>query len=139
MIAITGGAGFIGSAVVWGLNQQGIDDVLVVDSLATNESWKNLTGLKFADYLDKEDFLNHIEQGTLDGTIEGVIHLGACSSTTQKDVGFLMKNNYEYSKRLSGWCAKKKKRFVYASSAATYGDGTKGFSDDLARILNSKL
>jgi len=129
-IVVTGGAGFIGSSIVWALNQRGFDNIIVVDAPGTQSSWKNLTALKFADYLDKDDFLEQLEHGSFDNNVAGIIHMGACSSTTETDLGFLLKNNYEYSKRLANWCIEHKKRFVYASSAATYGDGAKGFSDD---------
>jgi len=134
MIVVTGGAGFIGSALVWALNQRGFSDILVVDALGTDESWKNLATLKFADYLDRDDFLRQLEEGKLADKIDGILHLGACSSTTERDLGFLMRNNYEYSKRLALWCCRHRKRFVYASSAATYGDGSRGFSDSHDRL-----
>lgn len=129
MIAVTGGAGFIGSALVWGLNQRGIDDVLIVDGLGEGDSWQNMVGLDFADYLDKDEFITRLEEGDLNGAVDGIIHMGACSSTTERDAGFLMRNNYEYTKRLALWAAALDKRFVYASSAATYGDGSEGFDD----------
>lgn len=130
MIVVTGGAGFIGSAIVWGLNRSGRDDLLVVDELGEDEKWKNLVNLRFSDFLDKDDFLDLLESGVMDPDVDGIIHMGACSSTTERDTGYLMTNNYEYSKRLAEWCLTFEKRFVYASSAATYGDGSKGFSDD---------
>ena len=141
MIVVTGGAGFIGSAVVWGLNGRQIEDILVVDELDRTEKWKNLAALRFADYLDKGDFLIQLEKGRFDRQVEGIVHLGACSSTTETDLGYLMKNNYEYTRRLAQWCLRGNKRFVYASSAATYGDGSRGFSDrhkhlELLRPLN---
>ncbi len=130
MIVITGGAGFIGSALVLGLNQRDITDILVVDELGTDEKWKNLVNLEFSDYIEKDDFIIKIENKKLNYIIDGIIHMGACSSTTENDAGFLIKNNYEYSKRLALWCDKNNKRFVYASSAATYGDGKLTFSDE---------
>ncbi|MBN1765481.1 MAG: ADP-glyceromanno-heptose 6-epimerase [Sedimentisphaerales bacterium] len=129
MIVITGGAGFIGSALVWGLNQRGREDILVVDSLGRDDRWKNLVNLRIADYLDRDDFLGQLKHSLPAPDIEGVIHMGACSSTTERDADFLMKNNYEYTNRLALWCVEHDKRFVYASSAATYGDGSRGFSD----------
>jgi ADP-L-glycero-D-manno-heptose 6-epimerase len=138
MIVVTGGAGFIGSALIWQLNQQGRENILAVDALSGDERWKNLARLRFADYLDRDDFIAKLESGRLDGAIEGVLHLGACSSTTENDLGFLMRNNYEYTKRLAVWCLEYKKRFVYASSAATYGDGELGFSDDPAILPRLK-
>jgi len=130
MIVITGGAGFIGSALIWGLNKRGFSNILVVDSLGNTNKWKNLVGLKFADYMDKNEFITKLEQGNLTRDIEGIIHMGACADTTQKDADFLLSNNYEYSKHLAGWCIENHKRFIYASSAATYGDGRERFSDD---------
>jgi len=130
MIVVTGGAGFIGSALIWGLNKRGINDIQVVDSLGESHKWKNLVNLQFADYLDKEVFITKLEQGMFDSLIEGIIHMGACSDTTEEDANFLLGNNYEYTKRLAQWCIKNHKRFIYASSAATYGDGSKGFSDE---------
>lgn len=136
MIVVTGAAGFIGSALVWGLNNRNIDDILVVDGLTENESWQNLVDLDFADYLDKDDFIQKLESGDLDHAITGIIHMGACSSTTERDAGFLMRNNYEYTKRLALWSAATGKRFVYASSAATYGDGSQGFGDSHEAMHN---
>ena len=129
MIVITGGAGFIGSAIIWGLNQRGIDDIIVVDSLKQTDKYKNLVKRKFFDYIDKEKFIEGIENGNFDSRIDGIIHMGACSDTTEKNASYLIENNYEYTKRLAQWSIKKGKRFVYASSGATYGDGRNGFSD----------
>lgn len=130
MLAITGSAGFIGSALVWDLNKNGFDDILIVDSLDESEKWKNLRNLRFSDFMDKEEFIERLEKGELDGKIEDIIHLGACSDTMERDADFLIRNNYEYSKRIAIWCLKRGKRLIYASSAATYGDGSRGFSDD---------
>jgi len=130
MIVITGGAGFIGSALVWGLNRRGITDILVVDTLENPGETENLRGLSFADYLNKEVFVTKLEQGLFNDSVEGIIHMGACADTTEDNKDFLLRNNYEYTKRLALWCIEKNKRFVYASTAATYGDGKKGFSDD---------
>jgi ADP-L-glycero-D-manno-heptose 6-epimerase len=135
MIIVTGGAGFIGSAIVWRLNQQGEDDILVVDHLGKDEKWKNLVPLRFYDYLDRDAFLERLERGDLGNRIRAIFHLGACSSTTEKDAGYLMENNYRYTLRLAAWqelhpdC-----RFIYASSAATYGDGAQGYRDDEAGL-----
>jgi len=130
MIIVTGGAGFIGSAIIWGLNQRGIHDILVVDDLGEDEKWKNLRSLKFADYLDKSDFLELVKSGCIRGDVETIFHLGACTDTTEMDAGYLLWNNYEYTKELALYAIKKGIRFIYASSAATYGDGSQGFSDD---------
>ena len=128
-VLLTGGAGFIGSCMLKRLNNAGIEDVIVVDHLGTSAKWKNLVGKKFRDYFEKGPFLEIIEGGSLDREIDAVVHLGACSSTTEQDASYMMENNYEYSKRLAKWALKNKKRFLYASSAATYGDGGEGYSD----------
>ncbi|MBV8491653.1 MAG: ADP-glyceromanno-heptose 6-epimerase [Candidatus Eremiobacteraeota bacterium] len=125
---VTGGAGLIGSAVVWALNRRGIDDVLIVDRLDTSEKWKHLVPLRFADYLDADDFESRIIDGDDFGGIKTVFHLGACSSTTERDADYLMRNNYEYTKNIAAWAEEHGTRFVYASSAATYG----GLEDDLS-------
>lgn len=130
MLVITGSAGFIGSALVWGFNKKGFYDILIVDSLGRDEKWKNLRNLHFSDFMDKDEFLIRLEKGELDQKIDDIIHLGACSNTLEMDADFLLRNNYEYSKRIAVWCLKRGKRLVYASSAATYGDGSKGFSDN---------
>jgi ADP-L-glycero-D-manno-heptose 6-epimerase len=130
MIVVTGGAGFIGSALIAALNKRGIDDILVVDRLAKDQRWKNLVNLRFADYIDKDEFLDMVAEDVLPFSVDAVFHLGACSSTTETDVSFLMENNFEYTKQLAQWTADENIRFIYASSAATYGDGSQGFSDD---------
>ncbi len=131
MVILTGGAGFIGSAFLWKLNQEGIDDVIVVDQLGESPKWKNLVGLRYKAYYHKEVFIELIQdEGFLeDSTIDAVIHMGACSSTTEMDMDYLMENNVQYSKLLCAWAFRKKTYFMYASSAATYGDGELGFSD----------
>ena len=128
-MVVTGGAGFIGSNVVKRLNELGEDKIFIVDNLDKSEKWKNLVSLNFEDYIHKDLFLDEIKKGSFDGSIKAIIHLGARSSTTEQDVDFLMKNNYEYTKELAKWSIKNNVRFIYASSAATYGDGSKGFSD----------
>lgn len=130
MIIVTGGAGFIGSAFIAKLNQQGIRDIIIVDSLGEGEKWRNLNGKRFFDYYHKSRFLNIVEEDTLDIEISAVIHLGACSSTTATDGEYIMSNNYRYTKVLADWALEKGARFIYASSAATYGDGTMGYSDE---------
>ena len=117
--------------------KRGIDDILVVDHLRDkNDKWKNLIGKKFNDYLDKGDFLELFANGTFDDTIDSVVHIGACSSTTETDTNYLMENNYQYTKLLAEYCLVKDIKFFYASSAATYGDGELGFSDDDETTLN---
>ena len=129
-ILITGGAGFIGSALVWDLNQRGVDDILVADFLGTDDKWRNLAPLRFNDYLEADDLLRRIEAGDpAFNDVELVFHLGACSATTERDAAYLVRNNFEYTKTLARWALAHDARFVYASSAATYGDGTAGMSD----------
>jgi ADP-L-glycero-D-manno-heptose 6-epimerase len=134
MIIVTGGAGFIGSALIAGLNKRGIDDILVVDRLGNDQRWKNLVNLRFADYIDKDDFLDMVTEDIVGYSVDAVFHLGACSSTTETDVSFLMENNYQYTKQLAQWTADENIRLIYASSAATYGDGSQGFSDDEEKL-----
>jgi ADP-L-glycero-D-manno-heptose 6-epimerase len=129
LIVVTGGAGFIGSAVIYALNQRGMDDILAVDHLGTLSKWKNLRGLTFADYREKDDFLVQVHSDSLP-EIDAIIHMGACSSTTEADATYLVRNNFQFTKDLALYSADKGIRFIYASSAATYGDGLKGFSDD---------
>jgi ADP-L-glycero-D-manno-heptose 6-epimerase len=130
MIIVTGGAGFIGSALIASLNSRGVTDILVVDRLGADERWKNLRNLSFADYVEKDDFLQMVIENKLAPPIEAVLHMGASSSTTETDASYLIKNNYEYTKLLAQWTAHANVRFIYASSGATYGDGSAGFSDD---------
>ena len=134
MIVVTGGAGFIGSAIIAALNKRGITDILVVDELACDQKWKNLRNLAFADYLEKGDFLKMVTENKIDSNIKAVFHMGACSSTTETNASYLIKNNYEYSKLLAQWTTDADIRFIYASSAATYGDGAEGFSDNEEQI-----
>lgn len=129
MIAVTGGAGFIGSAIVWRLNALGEDKIIIIDELGIEEKWKNLVGLNFHDFLNKDEFIKDVEAGK-DFNLSAVIHMGANSSTTEKNADHLLKNNYEYTKKLAEYCLSKDIRFIYASSAATYGNGSLGFNDD---------
>lgn len=128
-VLLTGGAGFIGSCMLWKLNSLGIDDTLVVDALDQTEKWKNLLGKRFDDYLAHTSLLELIGQGKLNRSVDAVIHLGACSSTTETDSNYLMENNTRYSRRLAEWALARGKPFIYASSAATYGSGESGYSD----------
>ena len=130
MIIVTGGAGFIGSALIAELNRRQITDILVVDQLGQDERWKNLLNLSFADYIEKDEFLQMVTEDRLDKTVDVVFHLGACSDTTETNASYLVKNNYQYSKLLAQWATDADIRFIYASSAAPYGDGSAGFSDD---------
>ena len=135
MIIVTGGAGFIGSMIVWRLNSLGQDNIIIVDELGCEEKWQNLVGLKFFDFINKDVFIQNVEKG-LNINVKSIIHMGANSSTTEKDADHLIKNNYEYSKTLAKYAFKNNLRFIYASSAATYGDGSLGFNDD-EKNLNS--
>lgn len=129
-ILITGGAGFIGSALVWELNRRGCENIVVCDRLSTDEKWKNLVPLRFADYIDGNDLLQAVQHSPAKlGRFDHVLHLGACSATTERDADYLMRNNYEFTKQLCQWSLANQTRFVYASSAATYGDGAHGMND----------
>ncbi len=129
-ILITGGAGFIGSALVWELNRRGCENIVVCDRLSTDEKWKNLVPLRFADYIDGNDLLQAVQHAPAKlGRFDHVLHLGACSATTERDADYLMRNNYEFTKQLCQWSLANQTRFVYASSAATYGDGAHGMND----------
>jgi len=130
MIIVTGGAGFIGSALVGHLNSKGINNILVVDNLGKTEKWQNLVGKEIIDYLHKDKFIEKIRNEDFNYKVSGVIHLGACSSTTETDSDYIISNNFHYSKDLARWAIARNHRFIYASSAATYGDGSNGFSDD---------
>jgi ADP-L-glycero-D-manno-heptose 6-epimerase len=138
---ITGAGGFIGSALAHRLNERGHDNLILVDALGTDARWRNLVPLRYADYFDRSDFLEGLLNGSFDDlNVEAIFHLGAISSTTEADAALLMKNNFEYTKLLAEWCQARKEtrgtpvRFVYASSAATYGDGSLGYADDHALL-----
>ncbi|RTZ22231.1 ADP-glyceromanno-heptose 6-epimerase [Vibrio penaeicida] len=124
MIIVTGGAGMIGSNIIKALNEQGINDILVVDNLKNGKKFKNLVDLDIADYMDRDDFLVQIMSGENFGPIDAVFHEGACSATTEWDGKYMMLNNYEYSKELLHYCLEREIPFLYASSAATYGETT---------------
>lgn len=127
---VTGGAGFIGSAMVWKLNQLGLRDIWVVDQLGMDEKWKNLRSLKFADFVPKDQLFQLLNSKGVAAKVTAIVHMGACSSTTERDADYLYQNNFTYSCRLADWAVRQGVRFLYASSAATYGNGLLGYSDD---------
>lgn len=127
-IIVTGAAGFIGRNLVAELNARGRRDLLLVDQLGTEEKWRNLVGLRFDDLLSPDDFRTRLRAGSLP-MVETVFHLGACSATTERDADYLYDNNTRFSRELCEWCLQHQTRFIYASSAATYGDGSLGYSD----------
>ena len=134
-ILVTGGAGFIGSALIWALNQSGQENIIVSDRLTTDEKWKNLVALKYADYIDGQDLSDTVQTNpAILGKFDTIYHLGANSATTERDAHHLMKNNFEFTKILAHWSLSMGSRFVYASSAATYGDGAHGMDDRMTDL-----
>jgi len=138
MLIVTGGAGFLGSAVIWKFNEMGFDNILVVDNLGTSEKWRNLVNRRFAEYLHKDEFLERIRREKNHFGASAVVHMGACSSTTELDAGYLMENNTHFTMELARDCLESDIRLVNASSAATYGDGSQGFADDAAQLERLK-
>jgi ADP-L-glycero-D-manno-heptose 6-epimerase len=135
MIIVTGGAGFIGSCLISALNARGEKDIWVVDSLGVSDKWKNLVGLSYSNYLDKAAFLEFLQRGEWNPlSCRGIFHLGACSRTTEKNATFLFENNTHYTEVLAQFAVLRNIPFLYASSAATYGDGKYGYEDDLSKL-----
>ena len=127
-IAITGGAGFIGSCIVRDLNDAGITDIIIIDDIASTEKWKNLCNKRFLEYIQKDKFLANLDSYK---DITRIIHMGACSDTTERDFDYLYQNNFVYSTVLWSYCVEREIPFIYASSAAAYGDGSQGFDDEI--------
>ena len=134
MIAVTGAAGFIGSNIVWALNRQGRDDIVVVDVHATDEGDANLAPLRYERYLAKDEFRAWLADGDNARQLETLYHMGACSSTTETDWDYLAENNLGYTRDLCRSALDAGCRFINASSAATYGDGSHGYHDDHAGL-----
>jgi ADP-L-glycero-D-manno-heptose 6-epimerase len=134
---VTGAAGFIGANLVKALNERGETDIIAVDNLKQGDKFANLADCEIADYLDQDDFLQGVLDGRFDGMLAAILHQGACSDTTETDGRFMMRNNYEYSRELFGYCMEEEVPFLYASSAAVYGPGPE-FREDRAceRPLN---
>lgn len=128
-IIVTGGAGFIGRNIVAALNARGERDVVVVDDLGTSDKWKNLVGLDLDTVINTDDLTDYLASPAGD-TVRAIIHMGACSATTERDADYLLRNNYQYTVDLVNWSRARGVRMIYASSAATYGDGSLGYSDD---------
>lgn len=126
-IIVTGGAGFIGSCIVRTLNDMGIEDITIVDHICETDKWMNMRNKKYTEYINRDEFLTKLPEYA--GKATHIIHMGACSATTERNFDFLYKNNYEYTKTLWKFCTENQISFIYASSAATYGDGTQGFDD----------
>lgn len=131
MILITGAAGFIGSALVWKLNELGRNDLILTDKLRTEEKWKNIAKRDYCDWVNRDELFDWLAVEENASKIEVVVHMGACSATTEPDGDFLMKNNYEFSKKLWEFCTERQIQFIYASSAATYGMGELGYDDKI--------
>jgi ADP-L-glycero-D-manno-heptose 6-epimerase len=131
LTVVTGAAGFIGSRLVAALNRAGIAEILAVDDLQSGAKARNLFAAEIEDYLDKRDFLAQLESGRLDGSIDAILHLGACSNTMETDGRYMMENNYAYSKAVFDWCQDEEVPLIYASSAAVYGAGAE-FAEERA-------
>ncbi|MGL4253671.1 MAG: ADP-glyceromanno-heptose 6-epimerase [Fusobacteriaceae bacterium] len=139
MIIVTGAAGFIGSAFIWKLNSMGMKDIIAVDKMRDGDKWLNLRKREYADWVDRDNLFTWLENPENAKSITGVVHMGAISATTERDGDLLMSNNYEYSKKLWNFCAEHDINYVYASSAATYGAGERGYDDDISVEEYQKL
>ncbi len=136
-VLVTGGAGFIGSALIWELNRRGVTDIWVSDRLDTSEKWKNLVPLRYREYLEADELSSILEKHPDSIPHFSVIfHLGACSATTEKDAAWLIHNNYRYTQTIARYALARQSRLLFASSAATYGDGEAGMEDNLECLPN---
>lgn len=134
LIVVTGGVGFIGSGVIRHLNDKGIYNIVVFDEMGQTEKWKNLVGKQIYDVMEKEQCFEWLKGREKE--VEAFIHLGACSSTVETNASYLLENNYRFSVRLAEYALENDIRFIYASSAATYGDGSHGFVDDEDNLIS---
>ena len=133
MLLVTGGAGFIGSNFVASLNEAGRTDIVVNDMLGTDDKWRNLSKRRIADVVPPAELFNWLEGRKLDA----VVHFGAISDTTATDADLVLANNFKLSLRLFDWCTNTRTRFIYSSSAATYGDGSEGFATTGRRLRSA--
>ncbi len=132
-VLVTGAAGFIGSALIWELNKRGCEMIIASDYLESSEKWRNLVPLKYWDYIEADSLFAVLDGDYLE-KFDLILHMGACSATTENDASYLIRNNYEFTKNLAEWALINDVRFIYASSAATYGDGSAGMSDQLSEL-----
>ncbi len=139
MILITGACGFIASALTWELNKNGRNDIILCGELEKEDKWLNIRDRDYSDWIHKDELFQWLETEENAIKITSVVHMGACSATTESDMDFLMKNNFEYTKKLWKFCTKKNINFIYASSAATYGLGELGYDDDVSSKELKKL
>ena len=131
MIIVTGAAGFIGSAFVWQLNQEGIKDILLVDKLKHEEKWLNIAKREYYDWVDRDELFDWLGVEHNATKVKAIIHMGPISATTETDGDLLRKNNYEYTKKQWDFCTERNIQYIYASSAATYGSGDDGYDDNI--------
>ncbi|MCK5780635.1 MAG: NAD-dependent epimerase/dehydratase family protein, partial [Psychrilyobacter sp.] len=139
MILITGASGFIASALTWELNENGRNDIILSGELEKEDKWLNIRDRDYYDWIHKDDLFEWLSIEENAKKIETVVHMGACSATTEADMDFLMDNNYNYTKKLWKFCTERNINYIYASSAATYGIGEQGYNDDVTPEELKKL